>query len=354
MAKARARRSDTPFAYALLLPSLLILALVAGFPLVLSIWQSLTRVNDAVDPQTGFIEEGDHFVGLANYTAVFTDPDTSHAFWNAAWNTTMFTVVGVTIETIIGVGMALLMAKAFRGRGLVRAGILVPWAIPTIVSALVWKLIFDANGVANRLLGQQVLWTTEGWQAQVAVLVADCWKTAPYIGLLALAGLQTIDRDVYEAARIDGASAWKQFWQITLPLLRPVLVVAILFRMLDALRMFDLPYGLLGRNKSGETLSLLAYYEANQTRYGQAAAYSVILFAYTCLVAFLFVRLAGADLIGDPSGDEPARKRHWWRRGGSPEARAVAATPAALTHPARESSTMAAGASTRKEGLDHA
>ena len=119
----------------------------------------------------------------------------------------------VVLETILGVAMALIMAKAFKGKGLVRAGILVPWAIPTVVSAKLWALIFDANGVMNTILGQQILWSTDGPQSQLAVIIADVWKTAPFIGLLTLAGLQTIPGEVYEAAKVDGATAWQQFVQ---------------------------------------------------------------------------------------------------------------------------------------------
>lgn len=293
-------------AYLLLLPTLILLALVVGFPLVLSAWQSLTQSGGEVDPTTGIIKSGDTFVGLQNYADSFTSAGAGAGFWNAFWNTTLFTVVGVTIETVLGVAMALIMARAMRATGLVRASILVPWAIPTVVSALMWQLIFDANGIANRLIGHQILWTTEGWQAKAAVLIADIWKTAPYIGLLTLAGLQTIDDQVYEASKMDGANRWQTFWRITLPLVRPVLVVAVLFRMLDAMRMFDLPYVLLGRLRSGQTLSMLAADAAGKTDYGMASAYSMILFAYICLVAFVFVKVLGADVIGEQN--KPARR----------------------------------------------
>lgn len=296
-------------AYLLLVPTLVLLALVVGFPLVLSVWQSLFQTGGDIDPATGFIKQGDTFVGLQNYAAAFTDAGAGGGFWNAFWNTTLFTVVGVGIETVLGVAMALIMARAMRAVGMVRASILVPWAIPTVVSALMWQLIFDADGIFNRVIGTQILWTTEGWQAKVAVLIADIWKTAPYIGLLTLAGLQTIDEQVYEASRMDGANRWQTFWRITLPLVRPVLVVAVLFRMLDAMRMFDLPYVLLGRLTSGQTLSMLASDAAGKTNYGMASAYSMILFAYICLVAFVFVRILGADVIGDANRPTSRRKR---------------------------------------------
>jgi len=302
-------RKEERFAYLLLLPTLFVLALVVGFPLILSLWQSLFRGASGIDPNTGLVEKGDTFVGLGNYTAVFSAADASGQFWNAFWNTTFFTVIGVTIETVLGVLMALIMVRGMRGLGWVRAGILVPWAIPTIVSALMWKLIFNADGVANSLLGTQILWTTEGWQAKAAVLIADIWKTAPYIGLLTLAGLQTIDTQVYEAAKVDGSSPWQSFWRITLPLVKPVLVVAVLFRTLDAMRMFDLPYGLLGMLDSGKTLSMLSWYQAGQSRFGEAAAYSLYLFAYICLIVLVFVRVLGADIMGTQKVERKKAKR---------------------------------------------
>lgn len=310
MSRRTATSGEGRLATLLITPTLVLLALVVGFPLALSIYQSLFRSGDGIDPETGLLEKGDTFVGLDNYLAVFADPGATGEFWNALWNTTLFTVVGVGVETVLGVLMALIMARAMRGRGLLRAGILIPWAIPTIVSALMWKLIFNANGIANELIGMQILWTTEGWQAKAAVLIADIWKTAPYIGLLTLAGLQTIDSQVYEAAKVDGANAWKSFWRITLPLVRPVLVVAVLFRTLDAMRMFDLPYGLFGMLDSGKTISMLAWYEAGQSRYGEAAAYSLYLFAYICLIVLIFTRVLGADLFGEQAPrNKPAGQR---------------------------------------------
>ncbi|MCW2948233.1 MAG: sugar transporter permease [Actinoallomurus sp.] len=281
----------------LLSPTLLVLALVVGYPIIKALHDSLYQRSQGLDAQ-GFVVQGDRFVGLKNYLDIFSG-DSSSMFWNAFWNTTFFTVTTVVIETVLGVTMALVMHQAFRGRGLVRASILVPWAIPTVVSGLLWRWIFQADGVANALIGTQVLWTTEGFHAKVAVIIADTWKTAPFVGLLVLAGLQTIPRDVYEAARVDGAGAQQQFWRITLPMVKPVLLIAVLFRLLDVLRMFDLPYVLIGeRKQSVETLTMLALDEANNLRYGPAAAYATILFVYVALVAYAFVKLLGTDVIG--------------------------------------------------------
>ncbi|WP_408608908.1 carbohydrate ABC transporter permease [Desertihabitans aurantiacus] len=291
----------------LISPTMVVLLLTVGIPILLSVREAFFRENEGIDPQTGILQGGEQFVGLNNFTAIFAGLNdvtgnygTMDRFINAFINTSLFTIVCIAIETVLGVLMALIMSKAFRGRGFVRAGILVPWAIPTIVSALMWRLIFDEAGIMNRLLGQQVLWLADNPYSFWAVVLADVWKTAPFIGLLVLAGLQTIPADVYEAAKVDGATAWRTFWRITLPMVKPTLVVAVLFRTLDTLRMFDLPYGMIGPAKySVETLSMFAYEEANQTRYGPAAAYSIVLFLYIVLIAYLFVRLLGADVVGD-------------------------------------------------------
>ena len=145
------------------------------------------------------------------------------------------------LETVLGLCLALAMNRAFRGRAFLRASILVPWAMPTAVSGLLWRWIFQSDGIANSLLGSEILWTAEGTASKLAVIIAEVWKTAPFIGLLVLAGMQIIPEEVYEAAKIDGAGWWRQLGSITLPLVKPTLLVAVLFRMLDALRMFDLP-----------------------------------------------------------------------------------------------------------------
>lgn len=323
-------------AWILLAPTLIIIILVAGVPVLMSVRESFFTTNSGVDPNTGMVAGGETFSGLKNFTDIFAGQNqvtgsygTMDRFWNAFLNTTFFTIVCVILETVLGVIMALIMAKAFRGRGIVRAGILVPWAIPTIVSALMWKLIFDSAGVANRILGTQTLWLADSGASFFAIVIADVWKTAPFIALLTLAGLQTIPAEVYEAAKVDGATAWQQFTRITLPMVRPTLVVAVLFRTLDTLRMFDLPYGMIGAGKYRvETLSIFAYQEATQSRYGPAAAYAIVLFVYVLLVAFLFVKLGGADLIGDSGVPKKKKKKPVSGQGGPDSAAPVPALEA--------------------------
>jgi len=296
--RRNSQREEGRLAALLLSPTFIVLGLVILYPLLAALRESLFERGQQLDAD-GFVTEGEQFVGLDHYLAIFQG-ETGTRFWNAFWNTTFFTVVTVAIEVVIGVAMALVMHHTLRGRGLVRASILVPWAVPTAVSALLWRWIFQADGVANEILGQQILWTTEGFHAKLAVIIADTWKTAPFIGLLVLAGLQIIPNELYEAARVDGASAWRQFFQITLPLVKPALLVAVLFRLLDVLRMFDLPFVLIGNQKrSVETLSMLAWDEASNLRYGAAAAYATLLFLYVALIAFVFVKLLGADVIGE-------------------------------------------------------
>ena len=300
--QARATAGSGRIAALLVSPTLLVLTIVVLYPTLMALNESLYGPK-GLDPETGFISATEPFVGLKNYADIFGEA--GERFWNAFFNTTFFTVVTVGLETLIGVAMALIMHKAFRGRALVRAGILIPWAVPTAISGLLWRWIFNSNGVANALIGHQVLWTTEGFHAKVAVIVAEVWKTAPFIGLLVLAGLQVISKEVYEAARIDGASPLRQFWHITLPLVKPALLVAMLFRCMDALRMFDLPYILIGAQKNSvETLSMLAQNEASNVRFGPASAYAVVLFLYVFLIALAFVRLLGADLVGDAGAGE--------------------------------------------------
>jgi multiple sugar transport system permease protein len=300
----------------LLAPTLLIIIVVAGIPVVMSIRESFFQINNGIDPNTGFVAGGEKFVGLTNFTNIFGKGDEVSGgfgrmdrFWNAFLNTTFITIICVLLETVLGVIMALIMAKAFKGRGFVRAGILVPWAIPTIVSALRWTLIFDSAGVANAITGRETLRLADSGASFWAIVIADVWKTAPFIGLLTLAGLQTIPAEVYEAAKVDGATAWQQFTRITLPMVKPTLVVAVLFRTLDTLRMFDLPYGMVGPGKYHvETLSIFSYQEATQERYGPAAAYAIVLFLYVLLVAFVFVKVLGADVIGDGGAKKKKKK----------------------------------------------
>lgn len=304
----------------LIAPTLLVLTIVIVVPVFQSLYQSL-HGQPGLDPQTGFVNDTEPFVGLRNYADIFTGG--GDRFWNAFLNTTLFGVVTVLLETALGVIMALIMHKAMAGRGVVRAAIFVPWAIPTAVSAILWGWIFNQNGVANAILGQHIMWASGDWSAKWSIIIADVWKTAPYIGLLTLAGLQVIPEEVYEAAKMDGAGVWKRFTSITLPLVKPALVVAVLFRTLDALRMFDLPYILVGpRKNSVETLSMLVQDEASNLRYGAAAAYALLLFLYVFIIVFAFIKILGADITGSGRQERHHKVRaSSFVNGGSPTTR---------------------------------
>ena len=302
--QSKSSKAQARLAWILISPTVLVLTIVILIPIAQSLYQSLfgrPRLED-----NGFFSTIEPFVGLKNYTDIFSSA--GERFWVAFYNTTLFGVVTVVLETVLGVAMALIMHKAMKGRGIVRASILVPWAIPTAVSAILWGWIFNQNGVANAILGRHVMWASGDLSAKAAIIIADVWKTAPYIGLLTLAGLQLIPDEVYEAAKIDGASAWKRFTSITLPLVKPALVVAVVFRALDALRMFDLPYILIGPRKgSVETLSMLVQDESSNSCYGSAAAYALILFLYVFVFAVAFLKITNTDISGN---DEARRKRN--------------------------------------------
>jgi trehalose/maltose transport system permease protein len=287
----------------LITPTIIMLLVVIGYPVVRAIIMSFQK-DPGLDPATGLFTSGG-FAGFSNYTHwilqqcgdVKCPPGTLGAqFWPAMSATIFFTVASVAIEVVLGMWMALVMSRAFKGRGLLRASVLVPWSIPTAVTAKLWFFIFAFDGIANSLLHTEILWTGSQWPARFAVVVADVWKTTPFIALLILAGLQIIPEDVYEAAKVDGATAWQRFTRITLPLVKPALLVAVLFRTLDVLRIFDLPYILTGGANGTTTLSILV---VNQIRQGfnGAAALSTITFLFIFLVALVFVKVLGANVV---------------------------------------------------------
>jgi multiple sugar transport system permease protein len=258
-------------------------------------------------------------------------------FYDALWVTLFFTVVSVAIEVVLGLWFAMIMNRNFRGRGITRAAILIPWAIPTAVTAKLWFFIFAYDGIANRLLGSlgisPLLWTGDAWPARFAVVIADVWKTTPFMALLILAGLQIISADVYEAAAIDGASKWQTFIRITLPMIKVPLMVAVLFRTLDVLRIFDLPYILTGGGGgSGHATTTLSILVINQIRAGfnSASALSTLVFLLIAFVAFLFVRFGGADVVQRPPKSPRAGggRPRFFGRGGADAAATTALTGA--------------------------
>ena len=272
-------------AYYMVLPALLIILVVAFFPILQAVNLSLRQATVAV---TG------PFVGFENYAEMFQNP----GFMEGLTNTLIFTVVSVTLEFFIGLVIALAINRAFRGRGLVRAAVLVPWAFPTVISAVMWRLMFQdqvgiVNYVANAagLISQPIL--SDRTLLLVGVILVDVWKTTPFVALLLLAGLQTIPGDVYEAARVDGANVWQRFLRITLPLLYPTILVALLFRTLDAYRVFDLFWAL--SNRELESLSTFVYegVRVSQLQFAQGNAASVFIFVTAFLIALFFIKVLG-------------------------------------------------------------
>ncbi|CAO3454952.1 Maltodextrin ABC transporter, permease protein MdxF [Azospirillum argentinense] len=263
-------------AWLFLLPMLVVLAGVAGWPLVRTVFFSFTDATLAtLDDFQG--------VGLDNYLWLVRDP----VWWRAVWNTLVFTVVSVAIETALGLGIALILNAHLPGRGLLRAAVLIPWAIPTVVSAQMWGWMFhDLYGVVNAILmglgliAEPRAWTADPDLALPVVIAVDVWKSTPFMALLILAALQMLPRDLYEAARVDGVHPVKVFFYITLPLIRPALMVAVLFRTLDALRVFDLMYVLTGNSRSTMSMSVYArqyLIDFQDVGYGSAAATLLVL-----------------------------------------------------------------------------
>jgi trehalose/maltose transport system permease protein len=258
---------------------------------------------------------GGEFIGFDNYLSwrtlssgrtVWRGTLVDPAWWNAVYNTFRFAIFSVTIETVLGLMVALVLNAEFRGRALVRAAILIPWAIPTIVSAKLWAWLFnDQFGMVNDLLlrlgliEQKIAWTANVDTAMYAVLIVDIWKTTPFMALLCLAGLQMIPRDMYEAAKVDGIHPIKVFFKVTLPLVKPALMVAVIFRMLDALRIFDLIYVLTPNSSATKTMSIISrenLIDFDNFAYGSAQ--STLLFLIIALSVVLYIWLGKVDLGG--------------------------------------------------------
>ncbi len=273
----------------LLSPLLLLLGVVAGWPLVRTVWFSLT---DAELGQTGAV----HFIGLANYVGEYGLLDDPY-WWQAVGNTLRFAVVSVALETALGLGAALLLDAPSRARTLLRASLLVPWAIPTVVSARLWNwLLHDEYGIVNHWLlaagvvKEPIAWTADPAFAFASVVMVDVWKTTPFMALLILAALQLVPRDCYEAARVDGVPRWTVFRRVTLPLILPGIAVAVVFRLLDALRVFDVIYVMTSNARELQSMSVYVreqLVDFQQVGYGSAAA--TMLFFLIALVTALWL-----------------------------------------------------------------
>jgi ABC-type sugar transport system permease subunit len=287
-------RADARLGLMLAAPAILTILLIAVIPLAGTIWDSLFRLS------LRFENAPRPFVGLENYVSVLSDD----AFFNALSVTGLVTVASVAAELVLGMIIALLINRNFVGRGIVRASVLVPWALTTVVSAKMWAWIYDGRyGVANDLLMRigvidaPIIFLVRPEVTIWAMVVAEIWKTTPFMALLLLAGLQLISGELYEAASLDGASPWQTFWRITLPILKPTILVALLFRTIDAVRMFDLPRVLTngGPGKSTETVVLYTYNTMfTSLNFGYGSTLAVMIFLIVMLISFVYIKILGA------------------------------------------------------------
>jgi ABC-type sugar transport system permease subunit len=283
--------SDRRLGYLLVAPVVILLLAITAYPLVYNIWNSFHFDN------LSYGSLPHNFVGWSNFSKMFSSPA-----WVAALERTLvFAVVTIVFDMVVGIALALMMHRQFRGRGFLRAAVLVPWAMPTVVSAMLWKTMFDPSaGFVDYILGafhpawSGIAWLGASvWRSWAAIFIADSWKNIPFVAILLLAGLQVIPDDVYEAARMDGASWWQSFTRVTLPLLRPALSVALIFRTLQALLVFDVIYIMTGGGPgtSTESLAYLNYQTfIINTDFGLGGAMSIMLVVLALAVSFVYVR----------------------------------------------------------------
>ena len=260
--------------------------LVAGFPILYAFWLSLRRA-DLRFPDAG------EFVGLSNYVTVLS----SSTWWRDFGNTMFITVVSVVLELILGMLIAQAMYRAIFARTAIRASVLVPYGAVTVVAAFAWRLAFDpTTGFAVKWLGLDTPPLTTHWGSMMVIIFAEVWKTTPFIALLLLGGLALVPEDLYKAAQVDGASAWQRFIRITLPLIRPALMVAVLFRTLDAFRIYDAVFIVTRGANNTETLSILGYLQlVNRLNLGLGSAVAILIFICVMIIAFIFFRFLGAS-----------------------------------------------------------
>lgn len=279
-----ARRART--AWLLVMPTLIVIALTAGYPLFETVRHAFTNAS--------FLRPGeDKFVGFANFAFLLSNAD----WWTAVRNTVVFTAITVIFEFVLGLGLAMVINSNFPGRGAMRAAVLVPWAIPTAVSSQMWKYMYnDVFGVINDLflklhiISKPVAWIADPSTTLGSIIAVDVWKTTPFVALLLLAGLQSIPADIYEAARVDGASAIRQFFRITIPLLAPSILVTMIFRTLDALRVFDVIQIMTGTNRA--TMSMSVYNRQHLIDFselGFGSAISVMIFLIIGTFAVIYI-----------------------------------------------------------------
>jgi multiple sugar transport system permease protein len=277
-------RAEKRLGLMLVAPAAIVMLAVTGYPILYAIWLSLQRSDLRFPDDT-------EFVGLGNYITVLS----SSLWWADLGRTVFITVVSVAIELVLGMLLALVMHRALVGRGLVRTASLIPYGIVTVVAAFAWRLAFSSadGGFVPHIFGWATDPLTKTWPTIGIAILAEVWKTTPFMALLLLAGLSLVPDELHEAARVDGASAWQRFWRITIPLMKTPILVALLFRTLDAFRIFDSIYILsnTGQNRDVETVSILGYNQLlNQLNLGLGSAISVLIFICVALIALLFIK----------------------------------------------------------------
>lgn len=280
------RRGEARLGWLMALPALAVIALIALGPVLWAVWESL-YLHDLRMPWLGR-----RLIGLRNYVEALSNP----RFWEAIGHTVAFAAVSVTLEIVLGLALAVAVDSMTRGRGVVRTAMLLPWAVPTVVVGLVWRFMFETP--------TGLIWFADPLAAWVPIVLADVWKTTPFVALLLLAALQNIERSLYEAAQMDGATAWRQFTGITLPLLKPALLVALVFRTVDAFRVFDVIYVMTGGGPGTATEPIAMYTFSvllENLRFGYGSALSVMIFGVTFLLALVAIRLMGRGALVEPA-----------------------------------------------------
>jgi multiple sugar transport system permease protein len=288
-------RAERKLAFMLCAPAVVAMLLVTLYPILYAIVLSVQKVDLRFPQESGF-------VGLGNYVSVLTSP----LWWEDVFNTTLVTVVSVVIELVLGMALALVMHRALYARGLIRTSVLIPYGIVTVVAAFAWFFAFDpTSGFVNSLpfVPDDKAWFGNRGSAFSVIIMTEVWKTTPFMALLLLAGMATIDDGLYEAARIDGATAIQRFFRITLPLLKPALLVALLFRTLDAFRVFDSIFIMTRGSQDTESVSILGYNQLiSRLNLGLGSAVSVLIFVIVLLIAFVFVRGFGTAVPSQGDG----------------------------------------------------
>ncbi|MHB9860941.1 carbohydrate ABC transporter permease [Streptomyces sp. YIM S03343] len=282
-------RQERRLGWLLCAPAVIVMVAVTAYPIAYAVYLSLQRYDLRFPAQA-------KFVGLSNYGAVLSSP----FWWDAFWVTLFITAVSVTIELALGMGLALVMHRAIFGRGTVRTAILVPYGIVTVVAAFSWQYAWTPNlGYLAALLPSGSAPLTEQWPALWLIILAEVWKTTPFMALLLLAGLALVPEETLRASMVDGANAWQRFTRVVLPLMKPAILVALLFRTLDAFRIFDNIYILTSGAQGTGSVSILGYHNLfTALNLGIGSAISVLIFICVGIIAFAFTKLFGAAAPG--------------------------------------------------------